>query len=176
MCGYVGHMMQPDSSNRNTPPSYNSDHEDQYSFEDYCHDIQLWTLMTDLQPYQQCAAILQRLKGSAKILGRHMQTHELLHGGIVNGVQVDSVTLLIHALQQRYAPMQEESRLVALTNIMTFGRRHGERINDLLTRFETTVLRAQTQALWNMNTEGLSFMLLKTLGGNDQQLLSLIHI
>ena len=106
--------------------------------------------------------------------GKAHATHEILHGGIVNGQQVDSVTLLIHALQQRYAPMQEGSRLVALTNIMTFGLRHGERINDLLTRFETSVMRAQTQAQWNMNTEGLSFMLLTTVGVNDQQVMQLL--
>ena len=106
-----------------TPPSYNPEHERSFSFEQYCRQVQLWTLMSDLQPYQQCAALLQQLRGSAAELGQAMQTHEMLHGGVVNGIHVDPVTLLFHALQQRYAPMAEETRLVALSNVMTFRRR-----------------------------------------------------
>ena len=174
MMGVFCLMMAPSDSNNRVPPSWGPDSETTYSFEHYSQDVLLWTMVTDLQPYQQCAALISRLRGGARELARHMQANEMLNGGIVNGVQVDSVTLLFHALQQRYAPMSEETRLVALTNIMTFHRRQGERINDLLTRFETTVIRAQTQAQWNMNTEGLSWMLLRTIGVNDQQLLQLL--
>ena len=73
------------------------------------------------------------------MLARQMTPDELMNGGQVNGVMVDPVTLLFHGLQQRFAPLGEETRLASLTAIMTFGRRGNERINELLTRFETTL-------------------------------------
>ena len=65
MCGLIACMMPGAGGQRMTPPSYNPEHESSFSFEQYCRQVQLWTMMSDLQPYQQCAALLQQLRGSA---------------------------------------------------------------------------------------------------------------
>ena len=70
-----------------------------------------------------------------------MTPAEMMNGGQVDGNRVDPVTLLFHGLQQRFAPLQEESRLAALTSFMTFQRKPNERINELLTRSETVQAR-----------------------------------
>ena len=134
-----------------TPPRWQPENEATYPFETYCQDIILWSMVTDLQPYQQCAAIIQQLGGQARELARQMRPQELLHGGVINGVQVDPVTLLFHGLSARFAQLGEETRMSAFVGIMNFRRRPNERINELLTRFETTVMRAKTHANWNMN-------------------------
>ena len=94
-------------SNHRTPPRWSPEHEATYGFEQYCKDILLWTMVTDLQPYAQCAAIIQRLGSGATELAQQMRPEEIMYGGILFGVQVDPVTLLFHGLQARFAPSKK---------------------------------------------------------------------
>ena len=55
-------------------------------------DISIWITLTDLQPHQQCAAIVMRLGGAARELARMLFSQEMMQGGLQNGVQVDPVT------------------------------------------------------------------------------------
>ena len=179
MASLVGLMMQgsnnPAEASFRTPPRWSPEMEATYSFRDYAQDTLVWCITTDLQPHQQCAAIVQRLGGAARVLSRQMTPVEMMQGGMINGQAVDPVTLLFHALQQRFAPLQEETRLAALTAFMTFQRRPNERINELLTRFEAIQHRAESEAGFNMSYEGLSYTLLRIVGVNDTQLLQLLH-
>jgi len=104
-----------------------------------------------------------------------MTPAEMMNGGVVNGAPVDAITLLFHGLQQRFAPLQEETRLAALTSFMSFQRRPGERINELLTRFETTQTTAELEAGFTMSFEGLSYTILRIVGVSDTQLLQLLQ-
>ena len=52
-------------------------------------DLQLWSMMTDLAPCQQVAAVILRLSGAAKDLARTLTPHEIMHGGVVGGNQLD---------------------------------------------------------------------------------------
>ena len=99
-------------SNRD-PPSWGPEQEAAYPFREYSHDILLWIFQTNLQPHQQCAAIMGRLRGEARDLARQMSAEEIARGAVVEGRPVDSVTLLFHALKQRFAPLAEEARLAA---------------------------------------------------------------
>ena len=135
----------------------------------------MWCISNADPPHQQCAAIIRRLGGTARAYCRTMEAAELMNGGIYNGVQVDPVTLLFNRLGERFAQLHEETRLVALTNMLEFRRNNGERINELLTRFEITLIRAQAEANFQMNFEGLAYMLLKVVGVNDVQLQSILQ-
>ena len=84
-----------------------------YSFRHYSQDTLVWCITSDLQPHQQCAAIIQRLGGADRELARQMTPAEMINGGLVEGNPVDPVTLLFHGLHQRFAPLQEETRLSA---------------------------------------------------------------
>ena len=70
-------------------------------------DISLWVMLTDLQPHQQCAAIVTRLGGSAREVARMISPQEIMMGGARNGVQLDPVSYLMAALQDRFAALDE---------------------------------------------------------------------
>ena len=80
--------------------------EQHYSFRAWCQDLQLWLLLTDLQPAQQAAAIVMRLGGAARELVRSITPDEMLNGGLINGVQVDPITYIVAGLQQRFAMLE----------------------------------------------------------------------
>ena len=104
----------------------------------------LWSLATDLPPHQQAAAAVLRLSGQARNVAREMTPEELIHGGVINGVQLDPLAFLIRGLQTRFAPLGEETALRSITELMNFGRRSGERVDELVSRFETLRRRAHT--------------------------------
>lgn len=175
---FLCHMMpgagNPAEATHRVPPRWSPELEGTYSFRNYAQDTMMWCLTSDLQPHQQCAAIIQRLGGTARELARQMSPAELMNGAVVNGVQVDPVTMLFDALQNRFGMLQEETRLQALTAFMTFRRRPHERVNELLTRFETVQTRAETDANFRMSFEGLSYMILQVVGVSDNQLIQLL--
>ena len=96
----------------------------------------MWVLLTDLQPQQQAAAIVMRLQGGAREFARMITPQELMNGGLHNGVMVDPVTYVIAGLHARFSPLEEESRLSAMTEMMAFTRKPGESINAVLSRYE----------------------------------------
>ena len=89
-----------------TSVNWSPEMEQTYSFRNYQQDVLIWCLTTDLQPHQQCAAVIQRLGGTARDLARQMTPAELLNGGMVNGAQVDPVSLLLDGLQQRFGMLE----------------------------------------------------------------------
>ena len=70
--------------NYRQPPSWNPE-DTRYSFRAFTTDAMLWCMLTDLQPHQQAAAIIQRLRGSARELARTITGPELLRGGLFDG-------------------------------------------------------------------------------------------
>ncbi len=52
--------------NYRVPPSSSPDGDTSYSFRTYMTDILLWIMLADLQPHQQCVAIVTHLGGSAR--------------------------------------------------------------------------------------------------------------
>ena len=70
-------------------------------------DITLWIILTDLTPQQHCAAMVLKLGGAAREVGRTLTPQELLIGGVVEGQQVDPVSYLLVALHRRFAALEE---------------------------------------------------------------------
>ena len=128
--------------NYRIPPAWDPANEHNYSYRAYMTDLSIWTLLTDLQPHQQAAAIIMRLQGTAREFARMIQPQEIMHGGIQNGVHVDPVTYILAGLHARFSPLEEESRLSAMTEMMAFARKPGESINAVLSRYEIVRHRA----------------------------------
>jgi hypothetical protein len=126
------------------PPSWSPESDHSYSFRAFMTDIALWVMLTDLQPHQQCAAIITRLGGNAREVARMISPQEIMQGGVRNGIQLDPVSYLSAALQDRFAALGEETRLQSMTEMLEFARRPGESINSLLSRYEIVRLRAAT--------------------------------
>ena len=147
--------------NYRIPPSWSPENDRQYSFRAYMTDISLWIMLTDLQPHQQCAAIIMRLGGSAREMAIMITPQEMMQGGILNGVAVDAVTYLLGSLHARFSALEEESRLTAMTEMLAFARRHGEGINELLARYDVVRQRAALEGQFVMSTEGCALQLLR---------------
>ena len=133
-------------------------------------------MMTDLAPYQQVASVILRLSGAAKELARTLTPNEIMNGGISpTGVQLDPLSYLVVGLHARFAPLGEETRLQAMTDLLSFGRRGGEGINQVLTRYEIVRQRARTEGLFVMSTEGCALQLLRACGVSTNQMMQLLQ-
>ena len=97
-------------------------------------DLSLWIMLTDLQPHQQCAAIIMRLGGAAREMARMITPQEMVLGGVRNGVALDPVTYLLGAPHNRFAALEEESRLACMTEMLAFQCKPNESVNALLAR------------------------------------------
>ena len=92
--------------------------------------------MADLNVRQQAAAICMCLKGTAQEVIRQISPAELQFGGIVGGRQLDPVSYILVVLAMRFAQLDDESRLQAMTELWAFDKHPGENINELLARFQ----------------------------------------
>ncbi len=132
-------------------------------------------MLTDLQPHQQCAAIVMRLGGAAREMARLMTPQEMAYGGIRNGVAVDPVTYLLGSLHARFAALEEESRLTCMTEMLAFNRMPSETINAMLARYETVRQRAAVEGQFVMSVEGCSLQVLRACGIQSHQLFILLQ-
>ena len=159
------------------PPAWNPDANSAMPFRTWTQRLMVWGILAvDLDPSQQCAAIVERLGGSARELADALSWQELTQGGQVGGQQLDPVTFLLTQLAAHYAPFGEEQRVSGMTELMSFHRAPNERTDALVARFRTLRWRAaQGGAGMLMNWEGYSWLLLRACGVNPTQLLQLLQ-
>ena len=159
------------------PPAWNPDATSAMPFRTWTQRLMVWGILAvDLDPSQQCAAIVERLGGSARELADALSWQELTQGGQVGGQQLDPVTFLLTQLAAHYAPFGEEQRVSGMTELMSFHRAPNERTDALVARFRTLRWRAaQGGAGMLMNWEGYSWLLLRACGVNPTQLLQLLQ-
>ena len=80
------------------------------------------------------------LRGAAKELSRQIPPQVIVQGGVINGTQVDPLTYLMHSLQERFGNLGEEVRIQAVTELMTFQRKHHEPIDSCWSGLRQCVL------------------------------------
>jgi len=159
------------------PPGWNPEREHSYSYRNWSQDILAWSLLCpDMDAPQQTAAVVLQLQGPARELARNLSWTNLTQGGQINGQQVDPLTFLMSHLATHFAPLGEESRLQALTELLNFNRHNHESIDGLLSRFMTLRHRAQTGGTGaTMSYEGYSWLLLKACKVTQNQLLQILQ-
>ncbi len=175
----ICNMMRPgeerDTTSHRVPPRWNPEQESTYSFRNYMIDVMLWSMLTDLAPYQQAAAIILRLGGAARELARTLTPLEIAQGGVINGQALDPVSYILYGLHARFAQLGEETRLAAMTDMMSFQRRPGEHINAVLTRYEIVRQRARNEGQFVMSTEGCALQILRACGVSTHQMMTLLQ-
>ena len=166
-------FMVPGSTQMRLPPVYDPSDQHQ-SFRTWSQDLMLWTISTDLQPHQQAAMIIAQLRGPARELARSITPQELYNGGMFNGIQLDPVSYLLQGLSHRFAPLDDESRLRAAQELLSFSRRPHESIDALITRFELVRSRARQEGGGaQVSTETASLLLLRACNCTSEQFQSL---
>jgi hypothetical protein len=168
-------MMMPGQSNAlRVPNAWGPEMEATYSFRQFSRDVLLWSIATDADPSRKTALVMLSLRGAAKELSRQIPPQIIVQGGVINGTQVDPLTYLMHSLQERFGNLGEEVRVQAVTELMTFQRKHHEPIDSLLVRFEAVRSRSAEQGGAIVSIQGISWLLLRAIGITDQQLLQLL--
>ena len=110
-------------------------------------------------------------------MGLSLSYNDITQGTIVNGIPVDPVTNLLSQLAAAFAPLGEEARIQAMSEIMSFHRQNPQETTDaLIQRFKMLKCRAaQGNAGINMTWEGYSWLLLKAVGLNQNTLIQLLQ-
>ncbi len=146
-----------------------------YRFRAWCMDVRLWTMLTDLDPRQQCAAMIMRLTGHAWESARTLTRNEINNGGVLQGRRLDPVSFLMAGLAQRYAQLGDESRLAAMVEFQSFQRLQGEGINQLLDRYSIVRHRAEIEGNFVMSVEACCLQLLRCMHLSPQQFLQYLQ-
>ena len=94
------------------------------------------------------------LGGAARELVRSITPEEIQNGAFIKGVQVDPITYIVIGLQQRFAMLDDEHQLAAMTQRLAFSRRQGGTINGALPRYEVVRQRAAREGNFGMSWEG----------------------
>ena len=141
-----------------------------YSFRDWMQDLVVWGILaSELDSGQQCAAVINKLQGGARVIARGLSMVEMTRGGVINGQQVNAVTFLLTQLAASYAPLGEEQRLQAMGDLMQFRRNTNETMDQLIVRFRAVRWKAQQAGNMVMSIEGLSWLLLCAVRPTTQQ-------
>ena len=169
----VGCMFQPPGGgghvNMRLPPRWEPSMETTLPFRTWMQDLMLWTIYTDMSPPQQTAAIITQLGGAARDLARTLTPAEVYSGGVINGTHLDPVSFLLHGLSARFAPLDEENRLRAAQDLLSFARRAGETVDALISRFDITRQRAQREGGGAVSVETAALILLRSCGVSSEQ-------
>ena len=97
--------------------------EGRFPFKKYSREILLWIMATPIPQERHCATIVLRLTGAAKDLAEELGPEYIARGGLIpkldaqNQVvmeQANAVTYLMHHLQNRFGPLDEETRMKAV--------------------------------------------------------------
>ena len=174
-CALVACMVPGRSSHPRLPPAWSPEMEHQYSFSTWSRDILIWSIATDGDASRKAASVISQLQGSAREFSRTLPPQTILTGGTVNGTQTDPLTFLMYQLSTRFARLGEEVRLGAVGDLLSFGRESNERIDMLLTRFDTTRMRAAETGGLALSYAGLSWLLIRAVGVSDSQLIQLLQ-
>ena len=105
------------------PPAWDPANERTNSFRSWTNRMVCWTILTDLNPAQQCAATVMRLGGAARTLAEVLTPREIMSGGEVNGVRLNPLAYLMHGLQRRFSQLGDETPTAAMMEMINF-RRH----------------------------------------------------
>lgn len=174
MLAAVCHMFPGTTNALRVPPAWGPEQENHYPFRQWTRDVMLWSIASDMEPSRKTASVMLVLKGAAKELSRQIPPQAIVDGGLINGVQVDPLTYLMHALQERFGNLGEEVRVQAITELMGFNRKGNEPIDALLVRFDSIRARAAEQGGAIVSVQGVTWILLRAIGISDQQLIHLL--
>lgn len=149
------HLQQ---ANGKVPPSWDPSSDRHYPFRHYVTDVRLWSAATDLPEARQGAAAALRLTGAAKLLVREFDPQTLVNGMDVldpaggfdqNGnpaiIHLNGLDVLLRELSNRYAPLEQETQIHAISELFAFKRMQGENTDDLISRYVIVHARAQVQ-------------------------------
>ena len=147
------------------PPAWSIERNHHYSLRAWISDLILWSTATDVEAHRMGAIAALQVSGSAKELVRELPPDQLANGVIdpQTGNQITGLMLLVRTLANRYAPLEGEASIKAVSDFLNFSRLPGESVDAFLVRFDALRNRAHVRGGLGVNASGLSWLLLKAL-------------
>ena len=146
------------------PPAWSPADHASYSFRSWVRDIGAWAIATDLPAEQQGAAVILRLGGTARAMCAEIEPQIVTNGTYddVDGVLVPITGLefIVRGLSRKYVPLAAANSVKAISDMMTFGHRGGENVDDVLSRFDILKQRVRNAAGLDPGPSGFAWMLL----------------
>ena len=141
-----------------------------YTFKLWSNDVMLWAIASDVDATSQAAAVVLRLGGTARLLAREIPIDVLQNGAQVDlndGVGprlISGLAYLMRQLSLRFAPLDNEVSIVAISDYMGFRRRSGEPVDEVMTRFEIAAAKAHTLGSFQIGVPGKAWIFLNIRG------------
>ena len=174
LCAWVATiaMMQP--GNARDPPHWNPD-TGHTTFERWSREVYLWSIGSEMDPRRKAAHVVRALGGSAKEYALRLPPNIFTAGGVIGGRNVDPMSSLMHMLAQHFAPLNEEVQMAASTELERFRRQPRERVDALLTRFESIRDRAASHGNLVLTPALAATKLVEAVGVDSTQLWDLLR-
>ena len=140
-----------------------------YPIADWVADIRLWEQSTDLAPRQHGPAIVLQLSGLPREIAREVPPGDLADGTYLDlgdgqgNIWHSGVDLLLHGLTKKFAPLQVETAISSMTELVAFRRQPGEPIDRAIARFDLLRHKAVHLGHFNMGVPNLAWMVLNAL-------------
>ena len=112
-------------------------------------------LCTDLDDTKKAGAVVQRFGGVVRNLCREIDPVKLQNGSQTQNL--DGLGVLLKGLEQRCAAQALSTAISSAIDLLTFSRIDGERIDDVLARFELVWRRAEDSGQCQVGPESLLF-------------------
>jgi hypothetical protein len=133
-----------------TPPPWNNIWIDTYPFTKWIRDLGVWATATEVPEERRAGALVLQLGGEAPEKAMGIPPEILMHGdGTLTGTQI-----VVRMLGAIYAPMDEEIQIHAITQFFHFRRHPTEAIDSLISRFETSRMKVESEGEMFMGITG----------------------
>lgn len=131
----------------------------------------LWSASTDVEQVRQGPIAALQISGAARDLIREIPPNVLQNGRVdpQTGVVTPGLMVLAETLITRYGPLDSEVSTRAVSDLINIRRMHGESVDGFLVRFDVLRNRAANRAGMAINFNGLSWILLNSLGVGPEQ-------
>jgi hypothetical protein len=143
------HNIMDLTANARIAPSWGPEKDSEYSFRSYRADVLMWQASTDIEVIRQGPSLVLRLTGGARELMREYDVNLIINGETyydANGAvasYTSGVDYVIRCLQNRYAPLEQEIQIGAISDLFTFTRETNETVDHLLARYDIVRHRAE---------------------------------
>ena len=130
-------------------------------FRRWTRELMAWLNMTSrrMGPPSQAAAIQLSLRGVARELAMNIPPQYIQFGTQINGIPTDPVTYILYILGNRYENTEDERAATDSTMLIDFAMRPGERIDNVLARWDMARHRAARVGVGIDNILTLSMLL-----------------
>ena len=165
VCGgcVVGHMRRGMDDTRTTGPYW--DPAGNVPFREFVREVHAWVNVTTgfMTPPQQAAALQRGLGGLARQIAMRVPSAIINYGVNIRGQPTDAITYIMFLLSTKFENLEDERQLTQGTALIDFRIHRGERIDEVLARFEMARLEAEGTGFNIPNFQILTLILFRAL-------------